>query len=103
MVRRFLKIQDFLISTSVRHYHEISTRLPPGEFIYGFFRLQVMSLGVFFCHPYWEYVGNISKFRLFFISGSVSKYQERSIRLPPGGVHKIQNSYPKSPLKGDFF
>jgi len=27
------KIQDFLISTSVRHYHEISTPLSPGEFI----------------------------------------------------------------------
>ena len=27
------KIQDFLISTSVRQYHEISTQIPPGEFI----------------------------------------------------------------------
>ena len=42
------KIQDFLISTSVRHYHEISTQIPPGEFHIYFFRLQVMSLEVFF-------------------------------------------------------
>jgi hypothetical protein len=38
----------FFISGSVRHYPEISTRIPPGEFNFTIFRLQVMSLEVFF-------------------------------------------------------
>ena len=36
------------ISTSVRHYQEISTPIPPGEHYFSDKRLQVMALEVFF-------------------------------------------------------